>query len=659
MLRNGYTSVVHSLGLPQGLSRPALAPEPELADVFVWAVIDWHFRRQRPQHLASAMASKGHRVFYISNNFVDAPAAGFTVEALDETCRLFQVNLRVEGAPQIYDDLPTDAQVAAIRASLAKLLDWTQTLRSISLVQHPFWSPLIRAVPSARVVYDCMDHHGGFANNGPGIVVAEALLVRNADLLVVTSQWLHDEVVGQARATALVRNGCEFGFFRDAPGRTFKDAKARRVIGYYGAIADWFDTELVKLVALAHPHELVLLVGRDTAGAAARLDCIPNVLMLGEVPYADLPYYLHAFDVCILPFKVIPLTVATNPVKVYEYLAAGKAVVAVDLPELRQFEDLVQVASDSAGFVQAVTAALSGDEGRAGNARARQDFASQQTWCHRALELDRAIDAVKEPRVSVVVLTHNNLAFSQECLFSIEAYSEYSNLEVLVVDNASTDGTREWLETWQSEVSQAGHFRKVLLNEANLGFAAGNNRGLRAAQGEFIVVLNNDTYVTPGWVRSLCNHLRDDRRVGLVGPVTNNIGNEARVEAIYSSMEAMIRVAGEHTRRRPGSRFRMANAAFFCVAMRRDVYARVGDLDERFGMGFFEDDDYCRRVEQAGLEVYCAEDVFIHHHLSASFDSLGVEVKRALFEKNKALYEAKWGAWTPHVYRTGDKAMES
>ncbi len=103
----------------------------------------------------------------------------------------------------------------------------------------------------------------------------------------------------------------------------------------------------------------------------------------------------------------------------------------------------------------------------------------------------------------------------------------------------------------------------------------------------------------------------------------------------------------------------MANAAFFCVAMRREVYARIGELDEQFGMGFFEDDDYCRRVEQAGLEVYCAQDVFVHHHLSASFDSLGVEIKRVLFEKNKAIYEAKWGAWTPHAYRTEDKGVES
>ena len=83
----------------------------------------------------------------------------------------------------------------------------------------------------------------------------------------------------------------------------------------------------------------------------------------------------------------------------------------------------------------------------------------------------------------------------------------------------------------------------------------------------------------------------------------------------------------------------------------RAAFDRVGELDERFGLGFFEDDDYCRRLEQAGFEVLCAEDVFVHHHLSASFDKLKSQAKQALFDKNRAIYESKWGPWRPHQYR--------
>lgn len=632
----------------------ALAPPSTgLPDVFIGAVIDWHFRFQRPQHLARALARRGHRVFYLSNNFADSAAPGFRIEPLGEHDRLFQVHLNLAGKPPIYFGMPASAQVEALRASLAELLAWAGTHDALALVQHPYWAPLARQLPAARVVYDCMDHHGGFENNAPAVLEAEAALVADADLVIVTSGWLEDELRGQARATRLVRNAGEFEFFRQAPGKVFRDPQGRRVIGYYGAIAEWFDAGLVRAVATAFPEAAIVLVGNDTAGVGAQLADLDNVRMVGEVPYAELPYWLYGFDVCLLPFQVLPLTLATNPVKVYEYLAAAKPVVAVDLPEMAQFAGLVATATDAAGFVAAVGDALAEADGDPRRA-ARRDFAAGQTWDHRATDLDQALAALPEPRVSVIVLTYNNLAYTEACLFSLEAYSQYRNLEVIVVDNASTDGSREWLQRWAEQPSAAGHQRRLLPNADNLGFAAGNNVGLAAATGEVLVMLNNDTYVTPGWVRGLCNHLWREPRLGLVGPVTNNIGNEARIGIQYADMPAMIREAGAYTRRHAGQRYPLRTAAFFCVAMRRATYEAVGPLDEAFGLGFFEDDDYCRRVERAGLDIACAEDVFVHHHLSASFDALKAERRQALFETNKAIYEAKWGEWVPHAYRSAD-----
>jgi GT2 family glycosyltransferase/glycosyltransferase involved in cell wall biosynthesis len=643
-------------GLEQGV---ALVPSGEVqlepasarfADVFVWAVIDWDFRFQRPQHLARSLANRGHRVFYISNNFVDSATAGFRADPIDGSGRLFQVNLHLAGAPAIYFGLPDAAQVEALRASLAALLAWTRTDASMSIVQHPYWSMLVRAVPNARVIYDCMDHHAGFENNASSVLEAETMLLRDSDLVVVTSLWLEHEVRAETRNCALVRNACEFEFFRESPAKVFRDPQGRKVIGYYGAIAEWFDLELVRAIAVAHPDSLVLLVGSDTIGAGQALSDLHNVEMVGEVRYDALPYWLHAFDVALLPFRVIPLTLATNPVKVYEYLAAGKPVVVVDVPEMAQFEGLVRVGRDIPEFVGHVTAALVGDAG-AEQVAERQRFAAGQTWDHRARAIDEAIASISEPLVSVVVLTYNNLAFTQACLFSIENYSDYPNLEVIVVDNASSDGSREWLADWVGEASAAGQRRRLILNEANVGFSAGNNVGLEAASGELLILLNNDTYVTRGWVRTLAAHFRRDPRLGLLGPVTNNIGNEAKLDVEYADITEMHRIAGEYTRAHPGAILPMRNAAFFCVAMPRAVYAEIGGLDEAFGVGFFEDDDYCRRVEARGWHIACAEDVFVHHHLSASFAALGGDVKRALFDRNKAIYEAKWGAWEPHAYR--------
>lgn len=624
-----------------------LAPRIDgVADVFVWSVIDWHFRTQRPQHLATALAAKGHRVFYLSNNLIDAPQPGYSLEPLDQEGRLFQVHLNVDGAPSIYFGQPTTEQAAQLKTSLATLLTWTSTCKSISLVQHPFWSEPAQCLPDAQLVYDCMDHHAGFDNNSQGVLEAEAELVERADLVVASSAWLAQELAQQNEKVVLIRNATEYAHFSVRPNKVFRDQKNRRVIGYYGAIAEWFDVELVRRVATDHPAVLVLLIGRDTAGAGERLRDLPNVRFIGEVPYRDLPYWLYGFDVCLLPFLVLPLTVATNPVKIYEYLSAGKPVVAVDLPEMAQFDGLVEVAGDHEAFSRAVLRALETrvDETQCSS---RQLFAAGQTWDHRAAEFDLAIARIVEPKVSVVVLTHNNLAFTDACLFSLDAYSDYSNLEIIVVDNASTDGSREYLAEW----AKGGDNRELVLNDDNRGFAAGNNQGLEIATGDVLVLLNNDTYVTPGWVRTMLWHLRRDPTVGLVGPVTNNIGNEARIDIGYEDMSGMIRQSSRYTLARPGSAFPLGSVAFFCVMLRRAVYERVGGLDEAFGMGFFEDDDYCRRVAEAGWRVVCAEDVFVHHHLSASFNAMQDEARQELFERNKAIYEAKWGRWAPHTYR--------
>ncbi|WP_266183420.1 glycosyltransferase [Dyella humicola] len=632
------------------LPAKAVSLAPAMAgkrDYFIWAVIDWHFRTQRPQHLARELSAAGHRVFYISNNFVNHPLPGFAVEPLDQQGRLFQVQLRLQGSPAIYDGIPTPDAREQLRAGLGILLNWTRSTACVSLVQHPYWLETARILPNSSLAYDCMDHHGGFADNSPEVLARERELMGTSDLLVVTSDWLYDEAGKHNPRRLMVRNACQYEHFARHSDRPFRDPKGRKVIGYYGAIAEWFDLDLVEKVARRFSDCLVLLVGADTVGAKQRLKHLANVEFTGEVPYAALPAYLDGIDVCLLPFQVIPLTLATNPVKVYEYLSAGKEVVSIDLPEIRQFGDLVRTGTDHASFIRALESALATPPGAELVERRRQ-FAASQTWAHRATDLTKGVAALEQPRVSVIVVTYNNLDLTKICLRSLEQLSDYSNLDVIVVDNASSDETPVYLQEWVS----AGPGRRIILNDDNRGFAAANNQGLEVADGEYLVLLNNDTHVTPGWISTLVAHLRRNTRLGMIGPVTNNIGNEARIDILYDDMATMLKVSAAYTSRHVGVLTSLRTAAFFCVMMRRDVYEKVGPLDEAFGIGFFEDDDYCRRVEQAGWSIACADDVFVHHNLSASFNKLKQEKRKALFEANRAIYEAKWGEWVPHSYRS-------
>jgi GT2 family glycosyltransferase/glycosyltransferase involved in cell wall biosynthesis len=622
-----------------------LLPQQAKPDIIFWSVIDWHLRIQRPQHLARGLAARGYRVFYISTTFVNNTGrAGFELEQLDSEGRLFSIRFHMKGRPRIYFAPSRSDDASRLKENAAALLEWTGSKGIISVVQHPYWYALARALPDSRLIYDCLDHHAGFGTSGKDIAALEIAMLENADAVVATSQWLHDLAATHNRNAVLIRNATEYDFFCSPPASVFRDPGGRRVLGYYGVIAEWMDVELLAAVAKSFPDCLLLLVGADECSARQRLADFTNVLFTGEVKYADLPYYLHGMEVCLLPFRVTPLTLATNPVKIYEYLSAGKPVVAIDLPEMAQFEGLVATANGHDGFLASVSEALAIPVGA--GAGARRCFAMRHTWYHRVEGFVGVIDGLPKPLASIVVLTYNNLELTQACLNSIERFTEQGRYEVIVVDNASNDGTRAFLQQWAGTRAD----RAIVLNDENRGFAAGNNQGLALARGEYLVMLNNDTEVTQGWLPTLMSHLRHDPSLGMVGPVTDNIGNEARIRLSFRNPDEMCSKARVYTLAHMGETIPMRTLAFFCVMLPRQVYEKIGPIDESYGQGFFEDDDYCRRVELAGWRIACAEDVFVHHHLSASFDKLG-KGRQELMERNRKVYEAKWGPWIPHKYR--------
>lgn len=278
----------------------------------------------------------------------------------------------------------------------------------VSIVDLPFWTPLVSTMEDSKLLYDCMDEHNGFSTNAPSMIRLEEQLARKADLVLASSQRLHDRMKTYHSSPLLLRNAADTAHFAaQAPAAPELASIQGPVIGYYGAISDWFDAKLVEWMAERRPEWTFALIGHTFGCDTAGLEKLPNVLLLGEKRYHELPMYLHRFDAAIIPFLQNELTKATNPVKLYEYLAAGKPVVSTALPELETVAaGLTVIARTPEAFEQAVERSL-----RQNNPQlmeARKNFASSHTWETRYEELHRTILKRLFPKVSIVMLAHNN-----------------------------------------------------------------------------------------------------------------------------------------------------------------------------------------------------------------------------------------------------------
>ena len=640
-LRRGRTSATAADGdsPSEGGGGAFLPPPPVPAryDVLCFPIIDWDFRFQRPQQLMRRYAEAGHRVFYVAQKFA---ADGPPWRLAEKIPNVFELTLRGP-AVNVYSDALDDAVADRLADALDGLRRDAGFGAAASIVQLPFWAPLARQARERfgwPMIYDCMDHHAGFSTNRPGMLQAERELLATADGVTATSEYLYRAAAAVNPGVTLVRNAADYDHFAAERWRS----SPRPVVGYYGAIADWFDADLLADVAQSRAEWEFVLVGSTYSGDTRRLSRLPNVRLVGEKPYSEIPHWLAGFDVAVIPFRRTPLTDATDPVKAYEILAAGKPLVAVPLPELEPLGPLVRRASDAKTFEREIAAALA--ENDPGAVEARRAYARENTWGHRFRALDAAVTGTF-PLVSIVVVTFGNRELNARCLESLFACADWPRFEVIVVDNGSTDGTVEDLR----RLASSNPAVTVIENAGNAGFAAANNQGLRAARGDVLVMLNNDTVVTRGWLAPLVRRLRADPGTGMIGPSTNSIGNEAKVDAGYSDIADLPRGAAAFVRAHDGETFPIPVLAMFCVAMRRDVWERVGPLDERFGLGMFEDDDYARRLVDRGYSLLCARDSFVHHVGGASFQRLATPEYRRLFERNRLLFEEKWGAaWIPH-----------
>lgn len=238
------------------------------------------------------------------------------------------------------------------------------------------------------------------------------------------------------------------------------------------------------------------------------------------------------------------------------------------------------------------------------------------------------------PLVSIVTLSWNAPEYTKMALESIRAHTR-EPYEIIVVDNGSREETTTWLRTLTDV--------RAIFNDRNRGFAGGTNQGIAAARGEYVVMLNNDVVVTDGWLDGLVGAF--DRVPGLgVSAVRSNriAGDQMILNATYTDMASMHFYASERRTAFRHQGYTTDRAIGLCLCIHRSVIDEIGGIDERFGVGNFEDDDFCLRVRAAGYRIYVCNDVFIHHFGSRSFAANNVEYGKTLRDNWKQ-FAAKWG----------------
>jgi O-antigen biosynthesis protein len=238
-------------------------------------------------------------------------------------------------------------------------------------------------------------------------------------------------------------------------------------------------------------------------------------------------------------------------------------------------------------------------------------------------------------KTSIIILTYNQLEYTKKCIDSIRLHTN-SNYEIIVVDNASNDDTIHYLQE-QKDI-------KVIYNSQNLGYAKGNNQGLELVTGDFILFLNNDVVVTPGWLDPLLQTLNSNEKIAMVGPVTNNISGMQKIKVNYNeeTLDGLDAFSLEYCNQNRQRSKKVLRLVGFALACKRKVLDEIGYFDEVFGMGNFEDDDLCLRALSKGYELRIVHNSFIHHFGSTTFKNSPVDFS-SLLKKNRRILNAKWG----------------
>lgn len=253
-----------------------------------------------------------------------------------------------------------------------------------------------------------------------------------------------------------------------------------------------------------------------------------------------------------------------------------------------------------------------------------------QQFIVRARKIQPCLDSYG---TTIIMPVFNGLEYTKEAVGSIRANTECP-YKIIVVDNGSTDGTAEWVGSCPDVL--------YIRRGENLGFPTAVNLGMECVDTPFFCIVNNDIVVTPGWLCDMAKVAAGDSKIGIVGPMTNEIsGPQKDSAARYGSPGELLSYVENRRAAIKPRIHEFPRIVFFCTLIKSELLEKVGLLDEVFGLGTYEDDDYCLRSLKAGYKNVIDRHVFIHHYCSSTLKKMGDDYRK-LMERNALIFRRKW-----------------
>lgn len=225
--------------------------------------------------------------------------------------------------------------------------------------------------------------------------------------------------------------------------------------------------------------------------------------------------------------------------------------------------------------------------------------------------------------LSIVTLTLNNLEYTKKYIDSLYRFT--NDFELIIVDNASTDGTIDYLESLQLEKDNL----KVIYNNENKGFSKGNNQGIDIAQGEYIGFLNNDILLYPNWFEKI-KEVFENENAAFASP------RHIKPDFNFTNEHSYIQYFQNFKYDKPYEKS-FDECEFSCVITKKEILDKIGNFDENYTPAFFEDNDIKYRAIMAGYGVYVVNSVCFFHFGSATSVNYNDN-----FEANRAYYYSKY-----------------